>query len=98
MVGGSVKVSTPVPLFVGLVSKNATCSIATYNAESSMTTYESGDAEGPPGRHPARGARAGAAPRLRDHGSAADKQRRPDRPADRHGVSGLAPPGAGRPG
>src|SRR5580700_5931020 len=35
-----------------------------------MATYEGGNAEGPPGWHPARGARAGAAPRLRDHGSA----------------------------
>src|ERR1039457_6416550 len=63
-----------------------------------MATYESGNAEGPPGRHPARGARAGAAPRLRDHGSPAGTQRRPGRPADGHGVPGLAPPGAGRPG
>src|ERR1700680_4623133 len=63
-----------------------------------MATYEGGDAEGPPGRHPARGARAGAGTRLRDHGSAAGTQRRPGRPADRHGVSGLAPPGTGGPG
>src|ERR1017187_2854651 len=63
-----------------------------------MATYESGNAEGPPGRHPARGPRAGAAPRLRDHGSTADAQRRPGRPADRHGISGPAPPGTGRPG
>src|SRR5438034_4625946 len=63
-----------------------------------MTTYEGGDAEGPPGRHPARGARAGAAPRVRDHAGAAGPQRRPDRPADGHGVPGPTPPGAGGPG
>src|SRR5450755_1014937 len=63
-----------------------------------MATYESGNAEGPPGRHPARGARAGAAARLRDHGSAAGAEQRPRRPADRHGVSGLAPAGACGPG
>src|SRR5919199_1623352 len=63
-----------------------------------MATYESGNAEGPPGRHPACGAGAGTAPRVRHHGSVADPQRRPGRPADRHGVSGPAPPGARRPG
>src|ERR1017187_2813800 len=41
--------------------------------KSSMATYESGNAEGPPGRHPARGARTGAPPRLRDHGSSAGR-------------------------
>src|SRR6516165_2171332 len=63
-----------------------------------MTTYEGGNTQGPPGRHPAGGARTGAAPRLRDHGGAAGTQRRPGRPADRHGISGPAPPGAGGPG
>src|SRR5215510_5958876 len=61
-----------------------------------MTTYEGGNAEGPPGRHPARGARTGAGPRLCDHGSAAGAHRRPGRPAHRHDLPGVAPAGAGR--
>src|SRR5262249_53334020 len=61
-----------------------------------MATYEGGNAEGPPGRHPARGARTGAGPRLCDHGSAAGAHRRPGRPAHRHDLPGVAPAGAGR--
>src|SRR6266581_249107 len=63
-----------------------------------MTTYEGGNAEGSPGRHAARFAGSGPTPRVRDHGSAAGRQRRAVRPADRHHLPGAAPPGAGWPG
>src|SRR6266545_2704525 len=63
-----------------------------------MATYEGGNAEGPPRRHAARFAGNRPAPRVRDHGDAAGRQRRAVRPADRHHLPGAAPPGAGWPG
>src|SRR5258708_6769160 len=63
-----------------------------------MATHEGGDTQGPPRRHAAGIPGGRAAPRVRDHGSAAGGQRRPVRPADRHHLPGPAPPGTGRPG
>src|SRR6266545_2333374 len=62
-----------------------------------MATYEGGNAEGPPRRHAARFAGNRPAPRVRDHGDAAGRQRRAVRPADRHHLPAAAPPHPGAP-
>src|SRR6204780_316158 len=68
------------------------------DAKGSMATYETGSAEGSPGRHAAGGPGTRPAARVRHHGGAASGQRRSVRPPARHHLPGPAPPGTGRPG